>query len=128
MPGDGEPLKIFADLVVFVGPDAAERKARLDELDGAELVSDARIFTGTADELADLLSTGAGRDRRLPAASRRGPADLEGIARGLHRRAAAAGARSATRTSPTTLRGLLGLPPKGRPPPAAYAAASGRQP
>ncbi|MFC7642700.1 hypothetical protein ACFQX6_18460 [Streptosporangium lutulentum] len=28
-------LKIFADLVVYVGEDARERKARLDELDGA---------------------------------------------------------------------------------------------
>jgi len=50
-----QPLHIFADLVVFLGADAAARKARLDEQDGAEYESDALIFTGTATELADLL-------------------------------------------------------------------------
>ena len=48
-------LIVFADLVVFLGDDAAERKARLDGLDGAELRSDAAIFTGTPEELAELL-------------------------------------------------------------------------
>jgi len=124
VPRDGEPLKIFADLLVFVGPDAAERKARLDELDGAELVSDARIFTGTADELADLLldwrEAGIDGFRLRPGAV---PADLKGIARGL---TAALRRRGAFRHAyeSTTLRGLLGLPrPASR-----YAAASGRLP
>ncbi len=54
----GTPLKIFADLVVFVDDDAsiaADRKAWLDELDGWPMRSDAAIFTGTAAELADQL-------------------------------------------------------------------------
>ncbi|GAA3219102.1 LLM class flavin-dependent oxidoreductase [Actinocorallia longicatena] len=49
----GEPLKVFADVLVIF--DGAERKARLDDLDGAELFSDALIFTGSAGELADLI-------------------------------------------------------------------------
>ncbi|WP_182904167.1 LLM class flavin-dependent oxidoreductase [Microbispora sp. H10830] len=50
------PLRIFADLVVFLDArDAAGRKARLDDLDGAELGSDAHVFTGTPEELAGLL-------------------------------------------------------------------------
>ena len=54
----GTPLKIFADLVVFVDGDASiaeDRKAWLDELDGWPMRSDAAIFTGTAVELADQL-------------------------------------------------------------------------
>ncbi|HWD05286.1 MAG TPA: LLM class flavin-dependent oxidoreductase [Amycolatopsis sp.] len=54
----GDRLKVFADLVVFLGETpgaAADRKARLDELAGAEYSSDASVFTGTPSELADLL-------------------------------------------------------------------------
>ncbi|MER5420469.1 LLM class flavin-dependent oxidoreductase [Streptosporangium roseum] len=112
--GGGE-LKIFADLVVFVGEDARDRKARLDELDGAEYASDAAIFTGTPGELADLLLQwrGAGLDgfRLRPAVL---PADLTAITRGLvpelQRRDAFRRAYGAA-----TLRGHLGLPrPAGR--------------
>ncbi|ACZ86793.1 LLM class flavin-dependent oxidoreductase [Streptosporangium roseum] len=107
--GGGE-LKIFADLVVFVGEDARDRKARLDELDGAEYASDAAIFTGTPGELADLLLEwrGAGLDgfRLRPAVL---PADLTAITRGLvpelQRRDAFRRAYGAA-----TLRGHLGLP------------------
>lgn len=56
----GTPLKIFGDLVVFLDDTtsaAAARRARLDEVDGAAYKSDAAIFTGTADELADELVT-----------------------------------------------------------------------
>ncbi|MEV4184527.1 LLM class flavin-dependent oxidoreductase, partial [Streptosporangium canum] len=81
--GGGE-LKIFADLVVFVGEDARDRRARLDELDGAAYASDAAIFTGTPGELADLLLEWrrAGLDgfRLRPAVL---PADLTAITRGL---------------------------------------------
>lgn len=49
------PLRILADLIVFIGPSAADDKARLDELDGRPLRSDAAIFTGTAAELVDRL-------------------------------------------------------------------------
>ena len=51
---------------------AADRRARLDELAGAELTSDARIFTGTPAELADLRAGVArGRADRGAAAARR---------------------------------------------------------
>ncbi|MGP3535993.1 LLM class flavin-dependent oxidoreductase [Microbacterium sp. RD1] len=50
----GEPLQVFADLVVFLDADeqAADRLARLDAL-GRPLSSDARIYTGSAESLAD---------------------------------------------------------------------------
>jgi len=121
VPRDGLPIKVFADLVVFVGPDAAERKARLDELAGEELTSDAKIFTGTAEELADLLldwrEAGIEGYRLRPGAV---PADVQGVTRGL---TAALRRRGAFRHdyAAATLRGLLGLPrPANR-----YATASG---
>jgi alkanesulfonate monooxygenase SsuD/methylene tetrahydromethanopterin reductase-like flavin-dependent oxidoreductase (luciferase family) len=49
------PLKLLADLVVFLAPTtaaAADRKARLDDLAGRELLSDAAIFVGTPEDLA----------------------------------------------------------------------------
>jgi alkanesulfonate monooxygenase SsuD/methylene tetrahydromethanopterin reductase-like flavin-dependent oxidoreductase (luciferase family) len=49
----GAALQVYADLVVFLGADAADRKEHLDALDGAALFSDARIFAGTAEALAD---------------------------------------------------------------------------
>jgi alkanesulfonate monooxygenase SsuD/methylene tetrahydromethanopterin reductase-like flavin-dependent oxidoreductase (luciferase family) len=55
---EGEPLHVLGDVVVFLDEDAgaaAARKARLDELAGAELRSDARVFTGTPAQLADLV-------------------------------------------------------------------------
>ncbi|MEU8146777.1 LLM class flavin-dependent oxidoreductase [Nonomuraea sp. NPDC048901] len=103
-------LRVFADLVVFLGDDAAERKARLDGLDGAELRSDAAIFTGTPEELAELLlqwrRAGIEGFRLRPGAL---PYDLEAITRGL---TAELRGRGAFRRSyeATTLRGLLGLP------------------
>ncbi|GAA4201583.1 LLM class flavin-dependent oxidoreductase [Streptosporangium oxazolinicum] len=85
-PGADE-LKIFADLVVFLGEDgdeARERRARLDELDGAAYTSDAAIFTGTPGELADLLlewrAAGLQGFRLRPAVL---PTDLNAITRGL---------------------------------------------
>lgn len=55
----GEPLRVYADLVVFLDTDeatGAQRLARLNELFGHEFVSDAAIFAGSAEELADLLT------------------------------------------------------------------------
>jgi alkanesulfonate monooxygenase SsuD/methylene tetrahydromethanopterin reductase-like flavin-dependent oxidoreductase (luciferase family) len=85
--GRREPMRIFADLVVFLDASAeaaAERKARLDDLDGAELSSDAAVFTGTPDGLADLLLSWqrAGLDgyRLRPGTL---PRDLEAISREL---------------------------------------------
>jgi len=51
----GPPLVVVADVVVFLGDQASATKARLDGLDGAELRSDAAVFTGPVDGLADLV-------------------------------------------------------------------------
>ncbi|MFI6813973.1 LLM class flavin-dependent oxidoreductase [Nonomuraea sp. NPDC050328] len=100
-------VKIFADLLVFLGDGAARRKGRLDELD--ELSSDAATFTGTAVELADVLlewrRAGIQGFRLRPGAV---PYDLEQITRGLTAELRRRGAfRSGYEA--TTLRGLLGL-------------------
>ncbi|MFI0480998.1 LLM class flavin-dependent oxidoreductase [Actinomadura sp. 9N215] len=108
----GEPLRILADLVVFldeVPGAAASRKARLDDLDGAPLNSDAEVFTGTPGELADLLLDwrNAGLDgfRLRPGVL---PSDLAGITRGL---VPVLRERGVFRTGyqAATLRGHLGL-------------------
>ncbi|MGW0811012.1 LLM class flavin-dependent oxidoreductase [Nonomuraea sp. NPDC002799] len=103
-------LKIFADLVVFLGEDAARRKARLDELDGAELTSDAAVFTGTPAELAEVLlewrRAGIEGFRLRPGAV---PYDLEQITRGLTAELRERGAFRHEYEA-GTLRGLLGLP------------------
>ena len=54
----GEPVRLFADLLVHLDDDAgraAQRKARLDDRAGVEYRSDALTFTGTAAALADLI-------------------------------------------------------------------------
>jgi alkanesulfonate monooxygenase SsuD/methylene tetrahydromethanopterin reductase-like flavin-dependent oxidoreductase (luciferase family) len=108
-------VRIFADLLVLLGEDAAARKARLDDLDGAALDSDAAIFTGTVAELADLLiawqRAGIQGYRLRPGAV---PYDLKQITRGLTAELRGRGVfRRAYESG--TLRGLLGLPrPAGR--------------
>ncbi|WP_245567085.1 LLM class flavin-dependent oxidoreductase [Nocardia vinacea] len=55
----GESLRVYADIVVFLDTDEAtgpRRLARLNELGGAEFVSDAGVFAGSAEELAELLA------------------------------------------------------------------------
>lgn len=107
------PVRVFADLVVFLDTAdgaAADRKARLDTLDGAAWTSDATTFTGTPGRLADLLLdwSQAGIDgfRLRPGAL---PHDLTAITRALVPELQARGAfRRAYET--TTLRGHLGLP------------------
>ncbi|MEU8383665.1 LLM class flavin-dependent oxidoreductase [Streptosporangium sp. NPDC048865] len=111
-PDAGE-LRIFADLVVLLaenGHDARERRARLDELDGAAYTSDAAIFAGTPGELADLLlewrAAGLEGFRLRPAVL---PTDLHAITRGLVPELQARGAfRRAYEAG--TLRGHLRLP------------------
>ena len=54
----GPPLRVFADVVVFVDSQtatASARKAHLDELYGEPFRSDATVFVGTPADLADLL-------------------------------------------------------------------------
>ncbi|MFD7312789.1 LLM class flavin-dependent oxidoreductase [Streptomyces sp. NPDC059883] len=107
-----ETLHVFGDLVVFLDDDPAEaaaRRERLDGLAGSPYTSDARIFTGTPAQLADLLqelaSAGLSGFRLRPAVAGH---DLLAITqrlvpelqrRGAFRRVYEAG----------TLRGLLGL-------------------
>ena len=105
---------------------AAARRARLDERAGAEFGSDALIFTGTPDELADLLpqwqAAGLTGFRLRPAAL---PHDLEQITRRLVPELQRRGAfRTAYEAG--TLRGLLGLPrPANRYAPASAPTATG---
>ena len=54
------PPHVFGDVVVFLGADAAERRARLDALDPPP-TSDAPVFAGGAGQLADLLQSLAER-------------------------------------------------------------------
>ncbi|CAM5560039.1 LLM class flavin-dependent oxidoreductase [Streptomyces aurantiogriseus] len=108
-----EPLHVFADLVVFLDDDPAEAAARRDRLDtlaGEEYTSDARIFTGTPAQLADLLqelqAAGLTGFRLRPAVAGHDlPAITRGLVPELQRRDAFRRAYEAD-----TLRGLLGLP------------------
>ncbi|WP_326684241.1 LLM class flavin-dependent oxidoreductase [Streptomyces microflavus] len=106
------PLRTFADLIVFLDDEpgaAARRKARLDEVAGSELASDAEIFTGTPAELADLLldwrSTGLDGFRLRPGTL---PHDLTAITRDLVPELQRRGVFR-TEYASTTLRGHLGL-------------------
>ena len=110
-----ESVHIFGDLVVFLDESrdaAVARQQRLDELAGAEYRSDARVFTGTAVGLADLLqewqAAGLSGFRLRPAAL---PHDLaqiiDRLVPELRRRCL-----FRARYEADTLRGLLGL---GRP-------------
>jgi len=81
------PLRIFADLVVFLDDEpgaAAARKDHLDALDGGTYRSDASVFTGTPAELVELLlswqAEGLTGFRLRPGTQ---PYDLEGITRRL---------------------------------------------
>ncbi|HEY9415228.1 MAG TPA: LLM class flavin-dependent oxidoreductase [Pseudonocardia sp.] len=108
----GESVHVFGDLLVFLDDDAATaaaRRQRLDEVAGAELRSDARIFTGSAAELADLILDWHGADlsgvRLRPAVNAH---DLPRITRDLVPELQRRGAFR-TRYEADTLRGLLGL-------------------
>jgi alkanesulfonate monooxygenase SsuD/methylene tetrahydromethanopterin reductase-like flavin-dependent oxidoreductase (luciferase family) len=114
---EDETLHVFGDLVVFVDDSAAAargRRERLDELAGVAYSSDARIFAGTAPQLADLLldwrEAGLTGFRLRPAAL---PHDLARITGSLvpelqRRGAFRAGYPDAGGAG--TLRDLLGLP------------------
>ncbi|MFF3335621.1 LLM class flavin-dependent oxidoreductase [Streptomyces sp. NPDC002888] len=109
----GETLHVFGDLVVFLDDDPAEaaaRKDRLDALAGEPYTSDARIFTGTPAQLADLLqefqAAGLTGFRLRPAVAGHDlPAITRGLVPELQRRDAFRRTYEAD-----TLRGLLGLP------------------
>lgn len=107
-----EPLHVFGDLVVFLDDDpaaATARRERLNALAGSPYTSDARIFTGTPSQLADLLqelqSAGLSGFRLRPAVLGHDlPAITRGLVPELQRRGAFRRAYEAD-----TLRGLLGL-------------------
>lgn len=110
---DGERLRVYADVVVFLDSgteSGAERLARLDAAAGSPFTSDAAIFTGSADDLADLLLdwSGAGVDgvRLRPGAL---PDDLSAITRRLVPALQARG-RFRAEYPDGPLRALLGLP------------------
>ncbi|SNQ48331.1 Luciferase-like, subgroup (fragment) [Frankia canadensis] len=111
--GRRSPLRVFADLVVFLDrteQEARTRLRRLDALAGAETTSDALIFTGTPEGLADLLADwhGLGVEgfRLRPGVSRHDlPAITRGVAPALRERGLFRGGYEAT-----TLRERLGLP------------------
>ncbi|MFD5126802.1 LLM class flavin-dependent oxidoreductase [Streptomyces olindensis] len=108
----GEPLHVFGDVVVFLDDDQAaaeDRRARLDALAGEPYTSDARIFVGTPDQLADVLkelhTAGLTGFRLRPAVAGHDlPAITRGLVPELQRRGAFRRAYEAD-----TLRGLLGL-------------------
>ncbi|MFJ6569123.1 LLM class flavin-dependent oxidoreductase [Streptomyces sp. NPDC091292] len=107
-----DPVHLFGDLVVFLDDEpgaAAARRDRLDTLAGRPYDSDARIFTGTPAQLADLLeelrSSGLTGFRLRPGVVGH---DLPAITRGL---VPELQRRNIFRRSyeADTLRGLLGL-------------------
>jgi alkanesulfonate monooxygenase SsuD/methylene tetrahydromethanopterin reductase-like flavin-dependent oxidoreductase (luciferase family) len=107
-----DPLRIFADLVVFLDDEAGaaeERRIHLDELNGNAFRSDALIFAGTPTALAELLHSweteGLAGFRLRPGSL---PHDLEGITRGLIPLLQRQGA-APLRYEETTLRSRLGL-------------------
>ncbi|MFG2790979.1 LLM class flavin-dependent oxidoreductase [Streptomyces sp. NPDC048419] len=107
-----ELLHVFGDLVVFLDDDQAaaeDRRARLDALAGEPYESDARVFTGTPAQLADLLQEfgeeGLSGFRLRPAVAGH---DLPAISRGLVPELQRRGAFR-TAYEADTLRGLLGL-------------------
>jgi alkanesulfonate monooxygenase SsuD/methylene tetrahydromethanopterin reductase-like flavin-dependent oxidoreductase (luciferase family) len=108
----GELVHVFGDLVVFLDEHQAvaeDRRARLDALAGEPYTSDARIFTGTPSQLADLLQelaeSGLSGFRLRPAVAGHDlPAITRGLVPELQRRGAFRTAYEAD-----TLRGLLGL-------------------
>jgi alkanesulfonate monooxygenase SsuD/methylene tetrahydromethanopterin reductase-like flavin-dependent oxidoreductase (luciferase family) len=107
-----DPLRVWADLVVFLDDTtqaARDRRDRLDAVAGETYESDAAIFAGTATELADLIedwsAIGIDGFRLRPAVA---PTDIEAITRNLVPELQRRGLfRSAYEAG--TLRGLLGL-------------------
>jgi len=108
-----DTVHVLGDLVVFLnepgGETGAEREARLDEVAGYPYTSDARIFTGSPAQLADLLqdwrASGLSGFRLRPGAI---PQDLHAITSGLVPELQRRGAFRNSYES-GTLRGLLGL-------------------
>jgi len=110
---EGEPLQVWADVVVVLDADGETgpaRRARLDETAGAVWTTDTGIYAGSAAELADRIEAwrdlGCAGVRLRPATV---PGDLTAIARDLAPELRRRGLARDAYDRPT-LRGLLGLP------------------
>jgi alkanesulfonate monooxygenase SsuD/methylene tetrahydromethanopterin reductase-like flavin-dependent oxidoreductase (luciferase family) len=109
-----DSVHVLADLLVFLDDEpgrAAARKARLDELAGADYASDAAAFAGTPAQLADVMASWAGASglsgfRLRPGAI---PQDLTAITRSLVPELQRRGLFR-SRYEASTLRGHFGLP------------------
>ncbi|MFJ1455748.1 LLM class flavin-dependent oxidoreductase [Nocardia sp. N2S4-5] len=109
----GERLRVYADLVVFLDTDAEsgpQRLARLNETAGSEFDSDAAVFAGSADELADLLTAWSGQG--IDGFRLRPGVAVDDLAAVADRLVPALQRRGLFRTGypDGSLRGLLGLP------------------
>jgi alkanesulfonate monooxygenase SsuD/methylene tetrahydromethanopterin reductase-like flavin-dependent oxidoreductase (luciferase family) len=110
----GDPLHVFADVVVFLdgtAQAAQARRRRLDDVAGIEYRSDAETFVGTPAQLADVLQEwhvgGLSGFRLRPATL---PHDLISITEGLVPELRRRGLfRTTYEAEADTLRGLLGL-------------------
>ncbi|MET7289420.1 LLM class flavin-dependent oxidoreductase [Streptomyces sp. NPDC005573] len=107
-----DPLHIFGDLTVLLDDTAGaarDRRQRLDDLAGGPFTDDARVFTGTAAQLADLIEEFAQEGltgfRLRPAVAAH---DLPRVTRDLVPELQRRG-RFRSRYEAGTLRGLLGL-------------------
>lgn len=110
----GEPLHVYADVVVALdapGETGAARLRRLDDVAGEPFTSDTTVFGGSAAELADLLVSwqelGYRGVRLRPAAV---PDDLDRIVADLVPELQRRGAFRTEYPERSSLRGLLGLP------------------
>ncbi|HLU54086.1 MAG TPA: LLM class flavin-dependent oxidoreductase [Pseudonocardia sp.] len=110
----GEPLHVYADVVVALdgpGESGADRLRRLDDLAGEPYTCDTTVFAGSAGELADLLASwqalGFRGVRLRPAAL---PDDLDRIVADLVPELQRRGLHRTSYPEASSLRGLLGLP------------------
>ncbi|MFI7669178.1 LLM class flavin-dependent oxidoreductase [Nocardia sp. NPDC049526] len=109
----GEPLQVYADIVVFLDTDEAtgpQRLARLNELARAEFASDAEVFAGSAEELAELLT--AWSEQGIDGFRLRPGVAVDDLAAIATRLVSALQRRGVFRTGypDGSLRALLGLP------------------
>ncbi len=109
----GEALRVYADLTVFLDTGAesgAARLARLNETAGSEFSSDAAVFSGSADLLADLLADW--HERGLDGFRLRPGVAVDDLAAITERLVPNLQRRNLFRTAYPggSLRGLLGLP------------------
>ncbi|OZM78106.1 LLM class flavin-dependent oxidoreductase [Pseudonocardia sp. MH-G8] len=110
----GEPLHVYADVVVALdgpGEPGAARLRRLDDAAGEPYTSDTTVFAGSAPELADLLASWHGlgyRGARLRPATL--PDDLDRIVEDLVPELRRRGLFRTAYPEDSSLRGLLGLP------------------